>query len=80
VLDTFAGGGSIPLEALRLGCDGIGSDLNPVACLILRSELEILPRKGEDLIDEFNEAGRIIDGRYRARIQEFLAVTKMVTM
>jgi len=73
VLDTFAGGGSIPLEALRLGCDGIGSDLNPVACLILRSELEILPRKGEDLIDEFNEAGRIIDGRYRARIQEFFS-------
>jgi len=36
VVDPFAGGGSIPLEALRLGCDAFASDLNPVACLILR--------------------------------------------
>ena len=33
VVDPFAGGGSIPLEALRLGCDAFASDLNPVACL-----------------------------------------------
>jgi putative DNA methylase len=37
VVDPFAGGGSIPLEALRLGCDAFASDLNPVACLILNS-------------------------------------------
>jgi putative DNA methylase len=36
VVDPFAGGGSIPLEALRLGCDTFASDLNPVACLILK--------------------------------------------
>ena len=34
VLDCFAGGGAIPLEALRLGCDTTAMDLNPVACLI----------------------------------------------
>ena len=34
VVDPFAGGGSIPLEALRLGCEAFASDLNPVACLI----------------------------------------------
>ena len=34
VLDPFAGGGSIPLEALRLGCDAHAIDLNPVAHLI----------------------------------------------
>lgn len=33
VVDPFAGGGSIPLEALRLGCETFASDLNPVACL-----------------------------------------------
>ncbi len=33
VVDPFAGGGSIPLEALRLGCEAFASDLNPVACL-----------------------------------------------
>ena len=31
VVDPFAGGGSIPLEALRLGCETFASDLNPVA-------------------------------------------------
>jgi hypothetical protein len=35
VVDPFAEGGSIPLEALRLGCEAFASDLNPVACLIL---------------------------------------------
>jgi len=35
VVDPFAGGGSIPLEALRLGCETFASDLNPVAYLLL---------------------------------------------
>jgi len=34
VLDMFAGGGAIPLEALRLGCDAYAMDLNPVAHII----------------------------------------------
>ena len=36
VLDCFAGGGAIPLEALRLGCDTTAVDLNPVAHLEFR--------------------------------------------
>ncbi len=40
VLDPFAGGGAIPLEALRLGCETYASDLNPVAVLILKCTLE----------------------------------------
>lgn len=32
--DTFCGGGSIPFEAARLGCDVYASDLNPVACML----------------------------------------------
>ena len=46
VVDPFAGGGSIPLEALRLGCEAFASDLNPVACLILKVMLEDIPRHG----------------------------------
>ena len=45
VVDTFAGGGSIPLEALRLGCETFASDLNPVACLILKVMLEDIPQQ-----------------------------------
>jgi putative DNA methylase len=43
ILDPFAGGGSIPLEAQRLGLDAWGRDLNPVAVLINKSLIEIPP-------------------------------------
>ncbi len=43
VLDPFAGGGSIPLEAQRLGLEAHGSDLNPVAVLINKALVEIPP-------------------------------------
>ena len=57
VVDPFAGGGSIPLEALRLGCETFASDLNPVACLILKVMLEEIPRHGPGLADELRKAG-----------------------
>lgn len=57
VVDPFAGGGSIPLEALRLGCEAFASDLNPVACLILKVMLEDIPRHGPGLADELREVG-----------------------
>jgi putative DNA methylase len=47
VLDPFAGGGAIPLEALRLGCETHALDLNPVAYLILRATLEYPQRFGQ---------------------------------
>jgi putative DNA methylase len=40
VLDMFAGGGAIPFEAMRLGCDVTAIDYNPVAWLLLRCTLE----------------------------------------
>lgn len=43
VFDPFCGGGSIPLEAQRLGLDAFGSDLNPVAALITKALIEIPP-------------------------------------
>jgi len=44
VLDPFAGGGAIPLEAMRLGCDVTAIDINPVAWFLLKCTLEF-PRK-----------------------------------
>ena len=44
VLDPFCGGGSIPLEAQRLGLEAHASDLNPVAVLITKAMIEIPPR------------------------------------
>ena len=63
VVDPFAGGGSIPLEALRLGCYAFASDLNPVACLILRVMLEDIPRHGPGLAAEIRKAGAEIKAR-----------------
>ena len=40
VLDPFAGGGAIPLEAMRLGCEVTATDINPVAWFILKCTLE----------------------------------------
>ncbi len=47
VLDPFAGGGAIPLEALRLGAETYAADLNPVAYLILKATLEYPQRFGQ---------------------------------
>jgi putative DNA methylase len=44
VLDPFCGGGSIPLEAQRLGLEARGTDLNPVAVLITKALIELPPR------------------------------------
>ncbi len=44
VYDPFAGGGSIPLEAQRLGLEAHASDLNPVAVLINKALIEIPPK------------------------------------
>ena len=69
VVDPFAGGGSIPLEALRLGCEAFASDLNPVACLILKVMLDDIPRHGPTLADELRRVG----GEIKAAAEKELA-------
>lgn len=44
IYDPFCGGGSIPLEAQRLGLDAHASDLNPVAALITKALIELPPQ------------------------------------
>ena len=70
VVDPFAGGGSIPLEALRLGCDAFASDLNPVACLILKTLLEDIPRRGPELADALRQAGAAIKAQAEAELAD----------
>ena len=70
VVDPFAGGGSIPLEALRLGCDATATDLNPVACLILKTMLEDLPRAKPDLASEVRRVGEEIREEVRRELAD----------
>lgn len=65
VLDCFAGGGAIPLEALRLGCDTTAVDLNPVAHLIERCALEFPQRFGQ--LDGFGRSALVKDFERWAR-------------
>ncbi len=58
VLDPFAGGGAIPLEAGRLGAQAIANDYNPVAYLILRATCEFpqkygKPGRRKKIVEEF---------------------------
>ena len=70
VVDPFAGGGSIPLEALRLGCEAFASDLNPVACLILKVMLEDIPRHGPGIADELRRIGREIKAKAERELSD----------
>src|SRR5579863_2189109 len=60
VVDPFGGGGSIPLEAIRLGCDAFASDSNPVAFLLLKTVLEEIPRCETELQRELLAASDAI--------------------
>ena len=70
VVDPFAGGGSIPLEALRLGCETFASDLNPVACLILKVLLEEIPARGPALAEELRKFGEEIQQQTKEELSD----------
>lgn len=71
VADPFAGGGAIPLEALRVGADAFASDLNPVAVLLNKVVLEYIPRYGQQLADEVRKWGQWIKEQAEAELAAF---------
>ena len=88
MLDPFAGGGAIPLEGMRLGCEVTASDLNPVAWFVLKCTLELpqkfaetrwdLPefcKKWPDFVEDF--AGGKIKKRKRADVAAMGEVEQM---
>ena len=60
VLDLFAGGGAIPLEAARLGCESHALDYNPVAHLIELCTLVYPQTFGPKLADDFEHWSRVV--------------------
>ena len=71
VVDPFAGGGSIPLEALRVGADAFASDLNPVPVLLNKVLLEYIPKYGQRFADEVRKWGEWIKGEAEKELAEF---------
>jgi putative DNA methylase len=70
VVDPFAGGGAIPLEALRVGADAFASDLNPVAVLLNKVVLEYIPKYGQRLADEVRKWGQWIKEQAEQELAE----------
>ena len=71
VVDPFAGGGSIPLEALRVGADAFASDLNPVPVLLNKVVLEYIPKYGKRLAEEVRKWGAWIRDEAEKELVEF---------
>ncbi len=71
LVDPFAGGGAIPLEALRCGADAFASDLNPVAVLLNKVVLEYIPKYGQRLADEVEKRGKWIKDQAEKELAEF---------
>lgn len=71
VVDPFAGGGSIPLEALRVGADAFASDLNPIPVLLNKVVLEYIPKYGQRLADEVKKWGEWIKKEAEKELSEF---------
>ena len=71
VLDPFGGGGSIPLEAQRLGCETHSCDLNPVAVLIQKCTLEYPQKYGKRLYDDVKKWGERIIAQVTEELEQF---------
>jgi putative DNA methylase len=71
VVDTFAGGGAIPLESLRVGADAFSADSNPVAVLLNKVVLEYVPRYGTKLVEEVKHWGEWAQTEARKELAKF---------
>ena len=68
--DCFCGGGSIPFEAARIGCDVFGSDLNPVAALLTWASLNIIGG-GEEVVEKVKKAQQEVYDKVNKQISEW---------
>ncbi len=69
ILDSFAGGGSIPIEAVRLGLHAISNELNPVASIIEKATIEYPLEFGKELIGDIERVGESILNRVVLDVQ-----------
>jgi adenine-specific DNA methylase len=76
VLDPFAGGGSIPFEAVRYGFKTYANELNPVASVILKATLEYPAKFGVGLVDDLLKYGKMLTDKVRKQLEPFFPVDK----
>ena len=71
VLDAFAGGGSIPFEALRYGLNVLASDLNPVAVVTMKAAMEYPLKFGPDLQHDLDRWVKWVGDEAEKRLGKF---------
>lgn len=71
VVDPFAGGGSIPLETLRVGGDAFASDLNPIPVLLNKIIVEYIPKYGQRLVEQVRKWGEVVQKQAEKELEEF---------
>lgn len=71
VLDPFGGGGSIPFEAARVGCDTIANELNPVASAVLQGTVVLPAQLGPEFAKTIKKYGDRWAGAVRKRLDQF---------
>ena len=79
VMDPMAGGGSIPLEATRIGIQTIASEYNPVACTILEATLDYPMRFGAKLGERTRYWGEVLRKRFNDRVSKYFPQTTFIT-
>src|SRR5262249_16475396 len=77
VIDSFVGGGAIPLEALRLGADAAGVELNPVAFLVASGTVVWPQQYGADLADDVHRWAEWVRDRTLQDIGDLYPAIKM---
>jgi len=73
VIDSMAGGGSIPLEAASLGLNVLANEYNPVACSVLEATVDYPFRFGAALGEKTRKWGKIWEQRFDERMKYFHA-------
>ena len=71
VMDPMAGGGSIPLEAARIGLNVLANEYNPVACSVLESTVDYPLRFGDPLVSKSRKWAKEWEARVSKRIAEY---------
>jgi len=71
VLDPFAGAGSIPFEALRIGAQSFACDLNPIPVLLNKVSLEYLPKFGVQLAEIVDKWGNWVIKQAKKNLEKF---------
>lgn len=71
IFDPFSGGGSIPFEAVRCGCDTLSNDYNPVAFLIQKATIEYPMKYGDKLLEDVEKGLKWVFDNTKKELGEF---------